>query len=102
MWADASDQGGWGPPLRDCAGGAGFDRQPIHDELERLRFDLHQLVEQATARDRRRRTDGTKWTNGQMLWHMAFGYVIVWRLLLPVSACSAATRQVQLSVRHSA
>lgn len=31
--------------------------------------------------DLRRRTDGTRWTNGQMLWHMVFGYLIVWRLL---------------------
>jgi hypothetical protein len=59
----------------------GFDRQPIHEELERVRLDLHQLVEQATALDLRRRTDGTRWTNGQMLWHMVFGYLIVWRLL---------------------
>jgi hypothetical protein len=59
----------------------GFDRQPIHEELERVRLDLHHLVEQATAWDLRRRTDGTRWTNRQMLWHMVFGYLIVSRLL---------------------
>ena len=59
----------------------GLDRQPIHEELERVRADLRQLVEQATPADLRRRTDGTQWTNGQMLWHMVFGYLIVWRLL---------------------
>ena len=59
----------------------GFDRQSVHEDLERVRLDLHQLVEQAMASDLRRRTDGTKWTNGQMLWHMAFGYLIVSRLL---------------------
>src|SRR4051794_15863746 len=59
----------------------GFDRQRIHAELERVRLDLHQLVTQATTADLRRRTDGTRWTNGQMLWHMVFGYLIVWRLL---------------------
>jgi hypothetical protein len=59
----------------------GFDRQPVHAELERVRLDLHQLVAQATASDLRRSTDGTRWTNGQMLWHMVFGYLIVWRLL---------------------
>ena len=59
----------------------GFDRKSIHAELERVHLDLHSLVEQATASDLRRRTDGTSWTNGQMLWHMVFGYVIVWRLL---------------------
>ncbi|GAB1640460.1 DinB family protein [Krasilnikovia sp. MM14-A1259] len=65
----------------------GFDRQPIHDDLERVRLDLHQLVERATASQLRRRTDGTKWTNGQMLWHMVFGYLIVWRLLPGVRLC---------------
>ena len=59
----------------------GFDRQSIHKELERVRLDLHHLAGQATAKDLRGRTDRTRWTNGQMLWHMVFGYLIVWRLL---------------------
>jgi hypothetical protein len=57
------------------------DRQAVHDELERVRVDLHHLVTHATAADLRRRTDGTRWTNQQMLWHMAFGYLIVRRWL---------------------
>lgn len=57
------------------------DRQFIHDELERVRADLHLLVARATAQELRRRTNGTRWTNGQMLWHMAFGFLIVRRLL---------------------
>lgn len=56
------------------------DRQLIHDELERVRADFHYLVAQASADDLRRRTDGTRWTNGQLLWHMAFGYLLVRRL----------------------
>jgi len=57
------------------------DRRSIHEELERARVDLHHLVTSATTSDLRRRTDGTRWTNEQMLWHMAFGYLIVSRLL---------------------
>jgi len=57
------------------------DRRSIHEELERARIDLHHLVASATCGDLRRRTDGTRWTNQQMLWHMAFGYLIVARLL---------------------
>ena len=57
------------------------DRQKIHHDLERVRADLHHLVERATTADLRRRTNGTRWTNGQMLWHMAFGFLIVRRLL---------------------
>jgi hypothetical protein len=57
------------------------DRQSIHQELEMVRADLHQLVAQASAVDLRRHTDGTQWTNQQMLWHMAFGFLVVRRLL---------------------
>ena len=57
------------------------DRERIHEELERVRADLHLLVSGATGADLRRRTNGTRWTNQQMLWHMAFGYLIVRRLL---------------------
>ena len=57
------------------------DRQDIHRELERVRADLHHLVARASPADLRRRTNGTRWTNGQMLWHMAFGFLIVRRLL---------------------
>ena len=57
------------------------DRQRIHDELDRVRADLHHLVARATAADVARRTNGTRWTNGQMLWHMAFGFLVVRRLL---------------------
>jgi hypothetical protein len=57
------------------------DRRAIHDELERTRADMHQLIARAGSADLSRRTDGTRWTNQQMLWHMAFGYVVVRRLL---------------------
>ena len=39
------------------------DRESIHAELERVRADMHQLVSNATTRDLRRRTNGTRWTN---------------------------------------
>ena len=57
------------------------DRPTIHAELERARTDLHHLVDTATPTDLQRGTDGTRWTNQQMLWHMAFGYLVVRRLL---------------------
>ncbi len=57
------------------------DRQLIHDELERVRADFHDLVAHAAAAELCRGTNGTRWTNGQLLWHMAFGYLLVRRLL---------------------
>ena len=60
---------------------ASVDRQRLHEELDRVRADLHQLVAAASARELRRRSNGTRWTNGQLLWHMVFGFLIVSRLL---------------------
>lgn len=57
------------------------ERQAIHAELERVRSDLHRLVADATVVELRRRTEGTRWTNQQLLFHMVFGYMIVRRLL---------------------
>ncbi|WP_298585872.1 DinB family protein [uncultured Kocuria sp.] len=56
-------------------------REEIHDELERSRTDFHALVATATPADLRRSSSGTRWTNGQLLFHMFFGYLIVRRLL---------------------
>jgi hypothetical protein len=61
--------------------GGPVERQAVHDDLERVRADLHHLVAHATTADLRRRSNGTRWTNGQLLWHMAFGYLLVRRLL---------------------
>jgi hypothetical protein len=58
-----------------------MDRQAIHDELERTRAAFHQLVEQATDADLRRSSNGTRWTNRQLLFHMLLGYLIIRALL---------------------
>jgi hypothetical protein len=55
----------------------------VSDEMRRAQADFHQLVRGASASDLRRRSDGTGWTNRQLLFHMVFGYVIV-RTLLPL------------------
>ena len=46
-----------------------------------MRADLRGLVTHASAADLRRDTEGTRWTNEQMLFHMVFGYMVVRRLL---------------------
>lgn len=57
------------------------DRQSIHDELEQARATFHRLLDGATDADLRRGTDGTRWTNGQLLFHMLFGYILIRPLL---------------------
>jgi hypothetical protein len=57
------------------------DRRAIHAELEAARHALHDQLGHASAADLRRGSDGTRWTNEQLLFHMAFGYLVVRRLL---------------------
>ncbi|MEV0174124.1 DinB family protein [Streptomyces sp. NPDC050803] len=58
------------------------DRQAIHAELERARVTFHRLLDGATDADLRRGTAGTRWTNGQLLFHMLFGYILIRPLLV--------------------
>ena len=53
------------------------DRAAISEDLEAARSRLHALLGQADAADLRRRTNGTAWTNEQLLFHMVFGFLIV-------------------------
>ena len=53
----------------------------ISDEIRRARDDFHRLVDNATTADLRKRSNGTKWTNDQLLFHMLFGYMLVRNLL---------------------
>lgn len=58
-----------------------MDRQSTHEEMERARAIFHALVSQASPADLRRVSNGTRWTNEQLLFHMLFGYLIVRALL---------------------
>ncbi len=62
-----------------------FDRQVVHDELDRVQADFRLLLSEASPASLARRTEGTRWTNEQLLFHMLFGYLIV-RTLVPMVA----------------
>jgi len=53
----------------------------IVDEIRDARDDFHRLVDEATTADLRKPSNGTKWTNDQLLFHMLFGYLVVRNLL---------------------
>ena len=55
----------------------------VSNEMRRAQADFHQLIGEASSGDLRRRSNGTRWTNRQLLFHMVFGYVIV-RTLMPL------------------
>lgn len=54
-----------------------MDREVVHQELEAARATFHHLVATATAADLRRQSEGTRWTNKQLLFHMLLGYLIL-------------------------
>jgi hypothetical protein len=45
--------------------------------MERARETFHDLLATASAEDLRRPSNGTKWTNKQLLFHMLLGYLII-------------------------
>ena len=55
--------------------------EQVHVGFERVRETFHRLVDTSSAADLRRPTDGTRWTNGQLLFHMLLGYFVVRSLL---------------------
>jgi hypothetical protein len=60
-----------------------MDTRDIDAEVERAAVDFHRLLDSATSAELRMPTNGTKWTNKQLLFHMLFGFILV-RVLLPV------------------
>ena len=54
-----------------------MDKEQIYAELERVRDDFRHLLDTATVADLREPSDGTKWNNEQLLFHMLFGYLLV-------------------------
>ena len=61
-----------------------LDRAAVWAEMDQARLDFRRLVGEATPADLRRPSDGTRWTNQQLLFHMLFGYLIVRALLILV------------------
>ena len=52
--------------------------------MERARDDFRHLIDNATTAELRSATNGTRWTNEQLLFHMLFGYLLVHNLLILV------------------
>jgi len=65
-----------------------MDRANIVAEVRDAAADFRVLLDGATSRELRSGTDGTKWTNEQLLFHMLFGYLVVRVLLFLVRGFS--------------
>ena len=63
-----------------------MDRRDIDADLDRIAADFHHLLDSATPAELSAPTNGTKWTNRQLLFHMLFGFLLVRALLVVVKA----------------
>jgi hypothetical protein len=59
------------------------DRAAICGEMDDVRLQLGRLLAGADPAGLRRPSNGTRWTNEQLLFHMVFGYLVV-RTLIPL------------------
>lgn len=57
------------------------DTQAVHEDFERVRVAFRALLDGATEAELRRRSNGTRWTNRQLLFHMLLGFLIMLALL---------------------
>jgi len=62
----------------------GIDRLAIIQEMDDARAVLRHLLSTADPDTLGRRSNGTRWTNEQLLFHMVFGYMVVRALLVLV------------------
>jgi len=53
------------------------DTDEMAAEMQRAAADFRSLLDNATSAELRRGSDGTKWTNEQLLFHMLSGYLVV-------------------------
>jgi hypothetical protein len=75
-----------------------MERYEIDANLERVGVDFHDLLDAATVAELRAPTDGTIWTNEQLLFHMLFGFLIVRTVLVLVKSVSRLPRDFSRSL----
>ena len=69
--------------------------------MQRAAVDFRSLLDNATSSELRRGSNGTKWTNEQLLFHMLFGYLLVRNLLVLVRVLSALPDRYSEPSLHS-
>lgn len=71
----------------------------VSGEMRRAQADFPQLIGRHLPAILRRRSNGTRWTTRQLLFHMVFGYVVV-RTLMPLVTPSGVSDTAAGSPPH--
>lgn len=82
------------------AGSAAFDRQEIRDELHERGEAFHAILDSSSPGELLRPSNGTRWNNEELLFHMLLGYMVVVVVIRIVEAFGllprSATKRVAL------
>lgn len=70
-------------------------RANVRGALERVRVEFADLVERADPEGLARRSNGTRWTNRELLFHMLFGHLVTRALRYLFKVITHAPRPVQ-------
>jgi DinB superfamily len=60
---------------------AAVDRQQLRDELRQRRETFHAILDSSSTRELLKPSNGTRWNNEELLFHMLFGYIVVVALI---------------------
>ncbi len=56
-------------------------KEAVRLELENTRFRFHEILNSLSREDWYKKSQFTAWTNGELLFHMAFGFIILSSLI---------------------
>ena len=71
------------------------DLAAIHAEMNRARPEFHDLVANSSPNDLARLSNGTRWTNRELLFHMLLGYLVTRNVLALVKTVSRLPASTQ-------
>jgi hypothetical protein len=71
-----------------------LNRQQIREELRQRRAAFHAILDAASPGELRWPSNGTRWNNEALLFHMLFGYMVVVVLIRMVEALTVLPRSV--------
>jgi hypothetical protein len=76
-------------------------RQSLRSELESSRIAFHQLLDALTDEDWRNRSKNAGWTNGEILFHMTLGFIVVSRVVPIVRREATLPKRYSLQFAHT-
>jgi len=76
-------------------------RQSLRSELRSSLVEFHQLLDALTDEDWRKRSRNAGWTNGEILFHITLGFIVVSRLVPIIRREARLPKRYSLQFAHT-